>query len=72
MNAHYLYALARAGRRDAVEAGLASVRARSAADDEEARRVWAPVAPIVEAARWRRARRIARDDVAHDAQTSHT
>ena len=51
MNAHYLYALARAGRRDAVEAGLASVRARSAADDEEARRVWAPVGrPIVEAA----------------------
>ena len=51
MNAHYLYALARAGRRDAVEAGLASVRARSAADDEEARRVWTPVGrPVVEAA----------------------
>jgi hypothetical protein len=51
MNAHYLYALARAGRRDAVEAGLDSVRARSAADDEEAWRVWAPVGrPIVEAA----------------------
>ena len=51
MNAHYLYALARAGRRDAVEAGLASVRARSDDDDEEARRVWGPVGrPVVEAA----------------------
>ena len=51
MNAHYLYALARAGRLDAVEAGLAAVRARSKADDEEARRVWAPVGrPIAEAA----------------------
>ncbi len=38
MNAHYAYALARAGRADAVEAVLARVRARSAADDEEAKR----------------------------------
>ena len=43
MNAHYVYALARAGWADAVEAVLARVRARSAADDEEAKRVWAPV-----------------------------
>lgn len=43
MNAHYVYALARAGRADVVEAALAGVRARSAADDEEAKRVWAPV-----------------------------
>jgi tetratricopeptide (TPR) repeat protein len=51
MNAHYVYALARAGRRDAVEAGLASVRARSEANDEEAQRVWTPVGrPVVEAA----------------------
>src|SRR5262249_48604619 len=39
-DAHYVYALARAGRADAVEAVLARVRARSAADDEEAKRVW--------------------------------
>jgi hypothetical protein len=51
MNAHYVYALARAGRRDAVEAGLASVRARSMANDEEAQRVWTAAGrPIVEAA----------------------
>jgi hypothetical protein len=51
MNAHYVYALARAGRSDAVAATLAAVRARSAAKDEEATRVWAPVGrPIVEAA----------------------
>lgn len=43
MNAHYVYALARAGRADVVETALAGVRARSAADDEEAKRVWAPV-----------------------------
>jgi tetratricopeptide (TPR) repeat protein len=47
MNAHYVYALARAGRADAVEAALAGVRARSAADDEEAKRVWAPVGRAV-------------------------
>jgi hypothetical protein len=51
MNAHYVYALARAGRADAVEAALAGVRARSAADDEEAKRVWAPVGrAVIEAA----------------------
>ena len=51
MNAHYVYALARAGRTDALEAALAGVRARSKADDDEATRVWAPVGrPIVEAA----------------------
>ena len=47
MNARYVYALARAGRADAVEAALAGVRARSAADDEEAKRVWAPVGRAV-------------------------
>jgi tetratricopeptide (TPR) repeat protein len=51
MNAHYVYALARAGRADAVEAVLARVRARSAADDEEAKRVWAPAGrAVIEAA----------------------
>ena len=51
MNAHYVYALARAGRTDAVEAALTGVRARSAADDEEAKRVWAPVGrAVIEAA----------------------
>jgi hypothetical protein len=51
MNAHYVYALARAGRSDALEAALAGVRARSKADDDEPTRVWAPVGrPIVEAA----------------------
>jgi len=51
MNAHYVYALARAGRSDAVEAALAAVRGRSDGDDEEAKRVWAPVGrPIIEAA----------------------
>ncbi len=47
MNAHYVYALARAGRADVVEAALAGVRARSTADDEEAKRVWAPVGRAV-------------------------
>ena len=51
MNAHYVYALARAGRGGALEAALARVRARSAANDEEAKRVWAPVGrAVVEAA----------------------
>jgi tetratricopeptide (TPR) repeat protein len=51
MNAHYVYALARAGQADAVEAALAGVHARSAADDEEAKRVWAPVGrAVIEAA----------------------
>ena len=47
MNAHYAYPLARAGRADAVETVLARVRARSADDDEEAKRVWAPVGRAV-------------------------
>ena len=47
MNSHYVYALARAGRADVVEAALAGVRARSTADDEEAKRVWAPVGRAV-------------------------
>jgi len=51
MNAHYVYALARAGRADVVEAALTGVRARSAADDEEAKRVWTPVGrAVIEAA----------------------
>jgi tetratricopeptide (TPR) repeat protein len=51
MNAHYVYALARAGRTDALEAALARVRARSSAGDEEAIRVWAPVGrAVIEAA----------------------
>jgi tetratricopeptide (TPR) repeat protein len=51
MNSHYVYALARAGRADVVEAALAGVRARSTADDEEAKRVWAPVGrAVIEAA----------------------
>jgi hypothetical protein len=51
MNAHYVYALARAGRADALAAALAVVRERSAADDEEGTHVWAPVGrAVVEAA----------------------
>src|SRR4029453_7939619 len=51
MNAHYVYALARAGRRDAFEAALAGGGARSVADDAEAKRVGAPVGrAVVEAA----------------------
>jgi hypothetical protein len=51
MNAHYVYALARASRANAVEAVLAKVRERSAAHDEEAQRVWAPVGrAVIEAA----------------------
>jgi hypothetical protein len=51
MNAHHVYALARAGRADDVAAALAAVRGRSASEDEEAKRVWAPVGrAIVEAA----------------------
>ena len=51
MNAHYVYALARAGRSDAVDAALAAVCARSGANDAEAQRVWAPVGrAVVEAA----------------------
>jgi tetratricopeptide (TPR) repeat protein len=43
LNAHYVYALARAGRVDAVDAALASVHFRSEARDDEAKRVWATV-----------------------------
>jgi tetratricopeptide (TPR) repeat protein len=51
MNAHYVYALARAGSVDALAAALAAVRERSAENDEEATRVWAPVGrAVVEAA----------------------
>jgi hypothetical protein len=51
MNAHYVYALARAGRVDAIDAALASVHFRSEARDDEAKRVWATVGcAVVEAA----------------------
>lgn len=43
VSAHYAYALARAGEREALEDLLARVDARAAAEDAEARRVWAPV-----------------------------
>jgi hypothetical protein len=53
MNAHYVYALARAGCDDAVDTALARVRERGLANDDEGRRVWAPVGcAIVEAAAW--------------------
>lgn len=41
LNAHYAYALARAGRREALSAALEQVESRAAGADEEARRVWA-------------------------------
>ena len=51
MNAHYVYALARADRTDAVDVALSRVRARAAMADDEAARVWAPAGrAIVEAA----------------------
>jgi hypothetical protein len=51
MSAHYVYALARAGRHGVLEGALASVRARSEANHEEGRRVWAAVGrSVVEAA----------------------
>ena len=51
MNAHYVYALARAGRTAAVNMVLAGVHERARTDDDEARRVWAPVGrAVVEAA----------------------
>lgn len=43
VSAHYAYALARAGEREALEDLLARVDARAADEDAEARRVWAPV-----------------------------
>jgi hypothetical protein len=50
MNAHYVYALARADRAEALQACLAAVRERSQAGDAEALRVWAPAGrSIVEA-----------------------
>jgi len=50
-NAHFAYALARAGRPDVLEPMLRSVARRAAAADDEARRVWKPVGlPVVEAA----------------------
>lgn len=49
-NAHFAYALARAGRTDVLDAMLASVVRRAAASDDEAVRVWRPVGqPVVEA-----------------------
>jgi hypothetical protein len=50
MNAHYVYALARAGRAEALAAALTAVRERSRAEDPEAKRVWAPVGNAVVAA----------------------
>jgi hypothetical protein len=51
MNAHYVYALMRAGRDQAVDTALASIRERSIADDDEGKQVWAPVGcAVVEAA----------------------
>lgn len=51
LSAHHAYALARAGHLDALDALLATVDARTAADDDEARRVWRPVGrAVVEAA----------------------
>lgn len=50
LNAHWAFALARAGRSEALGKLLAAVNERAAQTDEEARRVWAPSgAPIVEA-----------------------
>jgi len=43
VTAHYAYALARAGERDALEDMLALVDGRAAKADPEARRVWDPV-----------------------------
>ena len=51
LNAHFAFALARAGRNDAVANCLARMRERAAADDAEARRTWRPVGvALVEAA----------------------
>jgi tetratricopeptide (TPR) repeat protein len=50
MNAHYVYALARAGRAETLAAALAAVRERSAGDDAEGKRVWASVGYAVVAA----------------------
>ena len=50
LSAHHGYALARAGRADALAALSDTVRRRTERDDAEARRVWQPVGrPVVEA-----------------------
>jgi len=50
LNAHFVYALARAGRDDAVTRCLDRVRERAAAADAEAKRSWRPMgAALVEA-----------------------
>lgn len=43
VSAHYAYALARAGEREALDDLLARVDVRAAEEDAEARRVWGPV-----------------------------
>jgi hypothetical protein len=51
MNTHYVYALMRAGRDQAVDTALANIRERSIADDDEGKQVWSPVGcAVVEAA----------------------
>jgi len=47
LSAHQAFALARAGRTDALAALRATVAARAAADDAEARRVWRPIGQAV-------------------------
>ena len=47
LSAHHAYALARAGRMEALEPLRASVQRRTEADDGEARRVWRPVGRAV-------------------------
>ena len=50
LDAHFVYALARAGRVEVVERWLAGVAARANSPDSEARRGWAPVGqPLIEA-----------------------
>lgn len=50
LSAHHAYALARAGRPDALAALLDTVAGRARRDDAEARRVWRPIGrPVVEA-----------------------
>jgi hypothetical protein len=50
LSAHHAYALARAGRADALAALQATVARRAAEPDAEATRVWRPIGqPVVEA-----------------------
>lgn len=50
VSAHHAYALARAGRTEAVESLIATAWERADEEDEEARQVWQPVGfPVVEA-----------------------